>query len=92
MGSQNFSYEMIQRNEIYAMKPRLREILFFELKIQLKICVGKFLPFPPGKGVNILETADSGTGDTFFLAWNGDPGTGMFFFARGLRTLSSTGC
>ena len=69
---------MVKRNEIHAMKLKLRENLFFELKIQFKnhsIYVVKLPPFPPGMGtgVKILET--------------GDPGTGIFSLTRGFETL-----
>ena len=61
---------MVKRNKIYAMKLKLRENLFFELKIQFKnhsIYVVKLPPFPPGMG----------TGD-FFLK---PPGiTGVLFY------------
>ena len=62
---------MVKRNKIYAMKLKLRENLFFELKIQFKnhsIYVVKLPLFPPGTGtgVNILETGIRGRGIHFF--------------------------
>ena len=87
---------MVKRNEIHAMKLKLRENLFFELKIQFKnhsIYVVKFPPFPPGMhpdgdGCQHFRDGGSGDGGYIFLAWTGDPGTGIFFLARGLRTLT----
>ena len=78
---------MVKRNKIYAMKLKLRENLFFELKIQFKnhsIYVVKLPPFPLGTGteVNILETGDPGTGDTFFWHGRGIRGR-VFFFSPG---------
>ena len=80
---------MVKRNKIYAMKLKLRENLFFELKIQFKnhsIYVVKLPPFPPGMGtgVNILETGDPGTGDTFF-GMDGGSGDGYFFSHPGVE-------
>ena len=78
---------MVKRNEIHAMKLKLRENLFFELKIQIKNhlnYVVKLPPFPPGMGtgVKILETGDTGTGDlTFYCGW-GTRGR-VFFLSPG---------
>ena len=72
---------MVKRNKIYAMKLKLRENLFFELKIQFKnhsIYVVKLPQFPPGMGVKILETGDPGTGDLR---------TGIFSLTQGFETL-----
>ena len=80
---------MVKRNKIYAMKLKLRENLFFELKIQFKnhsIYVVKLPPFPPGMGtgVNILETGDPGTGIHFFGMDRGS-GDGYFFSDPGVE-------
>ena len=78
---------MVKRNEIHAMKLKLRENLFFELKIQFKnhsIYVVKLPPFPPGMGtgVKILETGDPGTGDLIFWCGRGTRGR-VFFLSPG---------
>ena len=76
------------------MKLRLRENLFFELKIQFKksfnLC-SKIAPVSPGDGDGCQHFRDGGSGDGgyIFLAWTGDPGTGIFFLTRGLQTLPS---
>ena len=67
-----FPYEMVKRNEIYAMKLRLRENLCFELKIQFKnhsIYVVKLPPFPPGTGIQ--NFGDGGPGDGYFFSHPG---------------------
>ena len=66
---------MVKRNKIYAMKLKLRENLFFELKIQFKnhsIYVVKLPPFPPETGTGIQNFGDEGTrGPVFFLSPGG---------------------
>ena len=74
------------------MKLKLRENLFFELKIQFKnhsIYVVKLHPFSPGDGDGGQNFGDGGPGDGGFdfLVRAGDPGTGIFSLTQGLRTL-----
>ena len=74
------------------MKLKLRENLFFELKIQFKnhsIYVVNLPPFPPGMGTGVQYFGDGGPGDRGFefLVWTEDPGTGIFSLTRGFETL-----
>ena len=64
---------MVNRNEIHAMKLKLRENLFFELKIQFKNHTNYVVKFWR-RGFD-------------FLVWTGDPGTGIFSLTRGFETL-----
>ena len=74
------------------MKLRLRENLFFELKIQFKksfnLC-SKIAPVSPGDRDGGQHFRDGGPGDGgyIFFGMDGDPGTGIFYLTRGLRTL-----